>query len=79
MSQLQFDVHPSVAFQLGADLISDDAQALLELVRTATTPRLETLASKSIPAPVHQMCSPLPRTQPPRGSLPSPTMGSAWI
>lgn len=33
MSQLRFDVHPSVAFQLGADLISDDAQALLELVK----------------------------------------------
>lgn len=33
MNQLHFDVHPSVAFQLGADLISDDAQALLELVK----------------------------------------------
>ena len=33
MSRLHFDVHPSVAFQLGADLISDDAQALLELVK----------------------------------------------
>jgi hypothetical protein len=33
MSELHFDVHPSVAFQLGADLISDDAQALLELVK----------------------------------------------
>lgn len=33
MTQLRFDVHPSVAFQLGADLISDDAQALLELVK----------------------------------------------
>lgn len=30
---LHFEVHPSVAFQLGADLISDDAQALLELVK----------------------------------------------
>ncbi|MBX3358830.1 MAG: sensor histidine kinase [Phycisphaeraceae bacterium] len=33
MNPLRFDVHPSVAFQLGADLISDDAQALLELVK----------------------------------------------
>ena len=30
---LQFDVHPSVVFQLGAELISDDLQALIELVK----------------------------------------------
>ncbi len=31
--ELQFDVHPSVVFQLGAELISDDLQALIELVK----------------------------------------------
>ncbi|MCX7429110.1 MAG: sensor histidine kinase [Planctomycetia bacterium] len=30
---LQFDVHPSVVFQLGAELTSDDLQALIELVK----------------------------------------------
>ena len=32
---LHFDVHPSVVFQLGADLISDDVQALIELVKNS--------------------------------------------
>jgi signal transduction histidine kinase len=32
-TKLQFDVHPSVVFQLGAELISDDLQALIELVK----------------------------------------------
>ena len=27
---LHFDVHPSVVFQLGADLITDEVQALIE-------------------------------------------------
>ena len=31
--ELRFDVHPSVVFQLGADLVTDDTQALLELVK----------------------------------------------
>ena len=31
--ELQFDVHPSVVFQLGAELTSDDLQALIELVK----------------------------------------------
>lgn len=31
----RFDVHASIAFQLGADLISDDAQAILELVKNS--------------------------------------------
>lgn len=30
-----FDVHPSVIFQLGADLISDDVQALIELIKNS--------------------------------------------
>ena len=30
---LHFDVHPSVVFELGEDLISDDVQALAELVK----------------------------------------------
>lgn len=34
-SDFRFDVHPSVVFQLGADLISDDAQALIELVKNS--------------------------------------------
>lgn len=34
-SEFRFDVHPSVVFQLGADLISDDAQALIELVKNS--------------------------------------------
>jgi signal transduction histidine kinase len=33
MDALRFDVHPSVIFQLGEDLISDDVQALFELVK----------------------------------------------
>lgn len=32
---LHFDVHPSVIFQLGADLVTDDMQALLELLKNA--------------------------------------------
>ncbi len=31
--ELQFDVHPSVVLQLGAELTSDDLQALIELVK----------------------------------------------
>ncbi len=33
--RLRFDVHPSVVFQLGADLVTDDMQALIELVKNA--------------------------------------------
>ncbi|HKI04548.1 MAG TPA: sensor histidine kinase [Thermoanaerobaculia bacterium] len=32
---LHFDVHPSVVFQLGADLVSDECQALIELVKNS--------------------------------------------
>jgi signal transduction histidine kinase len=32
---ISFDVHPSVIFQLGADLISDDVQALIELIKNS--------------------------------------------
>jgi signal transduction histidine kinase len=34
-SALFFEVHPSVLFKLGEDLITDDAQALVELVKNA--------------------------------------------
>jgi hypothetical protein len=34
-TKLSFDVHPSVIFQLGADLISDDVQALIELIKNS--------------------------------------------
>src|SRR5580704_5455244 len=34
-SKISFDVHPSVIFQLGADLISDDVQALIELIKNS--------------------------------------------
>jgi signal transduction histidine kinase len=34
-SEIWFDVHPSVIFQLGADLISDDIQALIELIKNS--------------------------------------------
>src|ERR1039458_3779483 len=33
--KISFDVHPSVIFQLGADLISDDVQALIELIKNS--------------------------------------------
>lgn len=33
--QLRFDVHPSVVFKLGEDLITDEVQALLELVKNS--------------------------------------------
>lgn len=32
---LQLDVHPSVVFKLGADLITDDMQALMELIKNS--------------------------------------------
>ncbi|MGC3995504.1 MAG: sensor histidine kinase [Propionicimonas sp.] len=32
---MHFDVHPSVLFKLGQDLITDDAQALVELIKNA--------------------------------------------
>ena len=32
---LRFDIDASVVFQLGANLITDDAQALLELIKNA--------------------------------------------
>jgi signal transduction histidine kinase len=34
-TKISFDVHPSVIFQLGADLISDDVQALIELIKNS--------------------------------------------
>ncbi len=34
-SMMHFDVHPSVLFKLGQDLIKDDAQALAELVKNS--------------------------------------------
>jgi signal transduction histidine kinase len=34
-AKISFDVHPSVIFQLGADLISDDVQALIELIKNS--------------------------------------------
>ena len=34
-SVMHFDVHPSVLFKLGQDLITDDAQALVELIKNA--------------------------------------------
>lgn len=34
-AKISFDVHPSVIFQLGADLISDDIQALIELIKNS--------------------------------------------
>jgi signal transduction histidine kinase len=33
--KISFDVHPSVIFQLGADLISDDIQAVIELIKNS--------------------------------------------
>jgi len=33
--EMHFDVHPSVLFKLGEDLISDDAQALAELIKNS--------------------------------------------
>ena len=35
VTKISFDVHPSVIFQLGADLISDDVQALIELIKNS--------------------------------------------
>jgi len=32
---LRLEVHPSVVFKLGADLITDDMQALIELVKNS--------------------------------------------
>lgn len=33
--KMHFDVHPSVVFQLGSELVSDDIQALIELVKNS--------------------------------------------
>jgi len=35
VAALHFEVHPSVLFKLGEDLITDDAQALVELIKNA--------------------------------------------
>ena len=32
-TSLHFDIHPSVVFQLGGDLITDEVQALIEMVK----------------------------------------------
>lgn len=32
---MHFEVHPSVLFKLGEDLITDDAQALVELIKNS--------------------------------------------
>src|SRR3954464_10827180 len=34
-SSLRFDVHPSVVFKLGEELITDEIQAIVELVKNA--------------------------------------------
>ncbi|WP_431074606.1 ATP-binding protein [Microbacterium phyllosphaerae] len=35
VAELHFEVHPSVLFKLGEDLITDDAQALVELIKNS--------------------------------------------
>ncbi|MBM7754086.1 signal transduction histidine kinase [Microbacterium laevaniformans] len=35
IAELHFEVHPSVLFKLGEDLITDDAQALVELIKNS--------------------------------------------